>query len=185
MFQLRCFSFFLNFLYSFSWMTYSSLPFLCVILVAENGKDCCASPREIACCWSAASKGCVHKVNYIHTLWGTQEKLRIHKAEFGLSLLSMLLSSLDDSSAETGSGVILNIVHCPFFTQKTQVIFIKPQKTERTMSSWSNSAIPQHNKGQKLQRNKQPVGGPSLWYKKVTLKNEKKFNLEFDCSLLH
>lgn len=131
MFQLRCFSFFLNFLCSFSWMTYSSLPSLCVILVAQNGKDCCVSPTEIACYWNAASEGYVHKLNYIHTLWGTQEKLHIHEADFASSLLSMLLSSLDNSSAEIGNSVILSIVHCPFFTQKRQVIFIKPQKWQR------------------------------------------------------
>lgn len=45
-FQLRCFSFFLNFLCTFGGMTYSSLPFLCVTLVAQNGKGCCVSHRR-------------------------------------------------------------------------------------------------------------------------------------------
>lgn len=171
MFQLRCFSFFLNFLCSFSWMTYSSLPFLCVILVAQNGKDCCVSPqrspaaemqlvRDLCTRWATATlfealkrscistrQTCPQFIKHAVTLLGWQQCRNREWCYPEHCLLSILYPE------NTG-----------YFYQASEV-------TERTMISWSNSAILQHNKGQKLQRNNQSVGGPSLWYVKVTLKN--------------
>lgn len=173
-FQLRCFSFFLNFLCSFSWMTYSSLSFLCVILVTQNGKGGCVSHHR-GCLLLKCSCRRVSAQREPHSC----SSMRLREAAYLRGRLCPQFIKhagmfLDNCCAGMGSGVILRTVSCPFFTQKTKVLFIKPRRWQRgpwlahemlnskLRSEKKKKAILQHDKEQNVQRNGQLIDGPSL-----------------------
>lgn len=134
-FQLRCFSFFLNFLCSFSWMTYSSLSFLCVILVTQNGKGGCVSHHRGCLLLKCSCRG-VSAQREPHSCSSMPlSEAAYLRGRLCPQFIKRAGTFLDNCCAGMGSGDILRTVSCPFFTQKTKVLFIKPRKWQR--GPWS------------------------------------------------